>query len=53
MMVCLVIPALNEAEVIGEVVCSIPRTLVDQIIVVDNGSTDGTAQAAQSAVEQA
>jgi glycosyltransferase involved in cell wall biosynthesis len=49
MMVCLVIPALNEAEVIGEVVCSIPRTLVDQIIVVDNGSTDGTAQAAQSA----
>jgi glycosyltransferase involved in cell wall biosynthesis len=45
----LVIPALNEAEVIGEVVCSIPRTLVDQIIVVDNGSTDGTAQAAQSA----
>jgi glycosyltransferase involved in cell wall biosynthesis len=49
MMVCLVIPALNEAEVIGEVVCSIPRTLVDQIIVVDNGSTDGTAQAAQRA----
>jgi glycosyltransferase involved in cell wall biosynthesis len=49
MMVCLVIPALNEAEVIGEVVASIPRTLVDQIIVVDNGSTDGTAQAAQNA----
>ena len=49
MMVCLVIPALNEADVIGEVVGSIPRSLVDQIIVVDNGSTDGTAQAAQSA----
>ena len=49
MMVCLVIPALNEAEVIGEVVRSVPRTLVNQIIVVDNGSTDGTAQAAQNA----
>ena len=42
-MVCLVIPALNEAEVIGEVVRSVPRTVVNQIIVVDNGSTDGTA----------
>lgn len=49
MMICLVIPALNEAEVIGEVVASIPRHLVDQIIVVDNGSTDGTAKAAQDA----
>ncbi len=33
-MVCLVIPALNEAEVIGEVVRSVPRTVVNQIIVV-------------------
>jgi glycosyltransferase involved in cell wall biosynthesis len=49
MIVYLVIPALNEAEVIGEVVCSVPRTLVNQIIVVDNGSTDGTAQAAKNA----
>jgi len=49
MMVCLVIPALNEAEVIGEVVRSVPRTLVNQIIVVDNGSTDGTGQAAKNA----
>ena len=48
-MVCLVIPALNEAEVIAEVVRSVPRTVVDQIIVVDNGSTDGTAQAAKNA----
>ena len=48
-MVCLVIPALNEAEVIGEVVRSVPRTVVDQIIVVDNGSTDGTAQAGKNA----
>ncbi len=48
-MVCLVIPALNEAEVITEVVRSVPRTVVNQIIVVDNGSTDATAQAAKDA----
>jgi glycosyltransferase involved in cell wall biosynthesis len=48
-MVCLVIPALNEAEVIAEVVRSVPGTLVNQIIVVDNGSTDSTAQAAKNA----
>ena len=48
-MVCLVIPALNEAEVIAEVVRSVPRTVVNQIIVVDNGSTDATAQAAKNA----
>jgi glycosyltransferase involved in cell wall biosynthesis len=48
-MVCLVIPALNEADVIAEVVRSVPRTVVNQIIVVDNGSTDATAQAAKNA----
>jgi glycosyltransferase involved in cell wall biosynthesis len=48
-MVCLVIPALNEAEIIGEVVRSIPRNVVDHIIVVDNGSTDTTAQIATEA----
>ena len=48
-MVCLVIPALNEADVIGDVVRSVPRTVVDQIIVVDNGSTDATAETAKDA----
>ena len=48
-MVALVIPALNEAEVIGEVVRSIPRSVVNQIVVVDNGSTDATAEVAQEA----
>jgi glycosyltransferase involved in cell wall biosynthesis len=48
-MVCLVIPALNEADVIGDVVRSVPRTVVNQIIVVDNGSSDATAQAANDA----
>jgi glycosyltransferase involved in cell wall biosynthesis len=48
-MVYLVIPALNEADVIAEVIRSVPRTVVNQIIVVDNGSTDSTAQAAKNA----
>jgi glycosyltransferase involved in cell wall biosynthesis len=48
-MVCLVIPALNEADVVGDVVRSVPRTVVDQIIVVDNGSTDATAETAKDA----
>jgi len=48
-MVCLVIPALNEADVIAEVVRSVPRTVVNQIIVVDNGSTDATAETAKNA----
>jgi glycosyltransferase involved in cell wall biosynthesis len=48
-MVYLVIPALNEADVIAEVVRSVPRTVVNQIIVVDNGSTDSTAQTAKNA----
>ena len=48
-MVCLVIPALNEADVIAEVVRSVPRTVINQIIVVDNGSTDATAETAKSA----
>lgn len=48
-MVYLVIPALNEADVIAEVVRSVPRTVVNQIIVVDNGSTDSTAQTARNA----
>jgi len=40
---------LNEADVIGDVVRSVPRTVVDQIIVVDNGSTDATAETAKDA----
>jgi glycosyltransferase involved in cell wall biosynthesis len=47
-MVALVIPALNEGEVIGEVVRSIPA-LTDRIIVVDNGSADDTAKRAEEA----
>jgi glycosyltransferase involved in cell wall biosynthesis len=47
--VTVVIPALDEAESIRGVVDEIPRDLVREIIVVDGGSRDGTAEVAQSA----
>jgi len=43
--IAVVIPALNEARAIAAVLDEIP-TWVDQIVVVDNGSTDGTAEVA-------
>src|SRR5262249_15182658 len=43
-----VIPALNEAEAIGEVLDAIPRPLVRRVIVCDNGSNDGTADLARA-----
>lgn len=44
-----VIPTLNEEAAIGGVVREVPRDLVDEIIVVDNGSTDRTAEIAAAA----
>ncbi len=44
--VTVVIPCLNEEEGIGEVLARIP-TFVDEVIVVDNDSTDGTAEIAR------
>ncbi|MGC9260092.1 MAG: TIGR04283 family arsenosugar biosynthesis glycosyltransferase [Phycisphaerae bacterium] len=46
--VAVIIPALNEEQSIGQVVAAIP-TGVWRVIVVDNGSTDATAERARSA----
>jgi len=47
--VSVVIPALNEEEPIADVVRAIPRNIIDEVIVVDNGSTDCTAERAMAA----
>jgi glycosyltransferase involved in cell wall biosynthesis len=45
----LIVPALNEAAAIGELVRRVPRDVVDEVIVVDNASTDATALIAREA----
>ena len=47
--ISVIIPALNEEEPIADVIRAIPREVAGEIIVVDNGSTDATAQRAQEA----
>ena len=47
--ISVVIPALNEAESIGQVVSEMPWSLIAECIVVDNGSTDATASIAAQA----
>ena len=49
MRIAVVIPALDEEAAIGVVVREVSRDLVGEIIVVDNGSTDRTAEVAQAA----
>jgi len=49
MKVALIIPALNEEAVIARVVAEVPREHVQTVIVVDNGSTDHTAEVAREA----
>ena len=47
--VSIIIPALNEAESIGHVVAEMPWAKIAECIVVDNGSTDATAELARAA----
>jgi len=44
-----IIPALNEEDSIAKVIQDIPRDIVEEIIVVDNGSNDKTIEVAQAA----
>ncbi len=49
MSVSVIIPALNEEETIADVVRNVPREIASEIIVVDNGSNDRTAERARAA----
>src|ERR1700751_5186471 len=49
MRIVTIIPALDEAAVIGEGVRAVSRDLVHEVIVVDNGSRDGTGGVAPAA----
>ena len=49
MRVTAIIPALDEEGAIGETVTRLDRTLVNEIVVVDNGSRDRTAERAAAA----
>ena len=46
--IALLIPALNEERSIGRVLSSLPAGLFSEVVVVDNGSTDQTAEVAQA-----
>ena len=46
MIISVVIPTLNEAQAIDEVVSAVPQDRVQDIFVVDNGSTDDTSKQA-------
>ena len=45
--ISVIIPVFNEQDAIGAVLNDIPSDLVDEILVVDNGSTDKTARVAR------
>jgi glycosyltransferase involved in cell wall biosynthesis len=45
----LIIPALNEADCLGQLLAEVPASQLHQVIVVDNGSTDETAGVAREA----
>jgi len=47
--VSVIIAALNEEDAIGQVILAVPRSIAGEIIVVNNGSTDRTAEVASAA----
>jgi dolichol-phosphate mannosyltransferase len=46
--VLLVLPALNEAGKIGQTISKVPADVVETVLLVDDGSTDGTAEEAEA-----
>jgi glycosyltransferase involved in cell wall biosynthesis len=46
--ISVIIPALNEEDSIGQVLNDIPGEIVEEVIVVDNGSSDNTVNVANS-----
>ena len=47
--VSVIIAALNEEDAIAGVINAVPRNVADEIVVVDNGSKDRTAEIAAAA----
>ncbi len=47
--ICVIIPAFNEENGVGEVIREIPKRLVDEVVVVNNASTDNTEKIAREA----
>ena len=43
-----IVPVFNEEAKIGKVVTRMPREIVDDVLVVDDGSTDDSAEVARS-----
>jgi glycosyltransferase involved in cell wall biosynthesis len=47
--IAVIIPTLNEVDAIGKVIAELPKSIVNEIIIADSGSTDGTQAAALAA----